>query len=175
MPNSTNLPHCRMNLLNILSWKRQVYDLMRREFIKSLCSCAFPTLVIPERMVGGECVHSQAINKTTIKYRFPISRLDEILDIWYNLNCFNRLFWEMAIIRSAIEKVMRGKSTLKLKMILMKVRDASCLNKAVLLWGLWLGVRSFYRSFLVIYFDEYTFTVKPRKTTFLICIKFWGF
>lgn len=81
-----------MNRTEHFELKRQVDGLMRKELFESLCPCAFPTLVTPERMVVGECVQSQAINKITIKYRFPISRLDEIFDIWYDLNCFQRLF-----------------------------------------------------------------------------------
>jgi len=37
------------------------------------------------------CVDSYAINNITIKYRYPITRVDDMLDELHNANVFSRM------------------------------------------------------------------------------------
>ena len=61
---------------------RQVHELLDRGLIREiLIPCAVPTMLTPKKI--GEwwmCTNLCAINKITIKYRFPFSGMDDLID-----------------------------------------------------------------------------------------------
>ena len=62
--------------------RKQVQALLDQGLIReSLSPCAVPTMLSPSTDGGWRmCIDSRAINKITIKYRFPLLRIEDLMD-----------------------------------------------------------------------------------------------
>jgi hypothetical protein len=62
--------------------KRQAQDLVDKGLIReSLSPCVVPIVLSPKKDGGWRmCTESREINKITIKYRFPLPRMDDLMD-----------------------------------------------------------------------------------------------
>jgi hypothetical protein len=73
--------------------KRQVQNLQDKGLVReSLSPCAVPTVLSPKKGGGWRmCTDSRAINKITIRYRFPLPRMDDLMDCLSGANYFSKI------------------------------------------------------------------------------------
>ncbi|KAD4586628.1 hypothetical protein E3N88_24229 [Mikania micrantha] len=87
-----NKPAYRTNPKKTLEIQKQVEGLLSKGLIReSLSPCVIPTLLVPKNGEWRMCMDSRAINKITIKYRFPIPRLNDMLDELHGAEVFSKI------------------------------------------------------------------------------------
>nr|GEX06358.1 retrovirus-related Pol polyprotein from transposon 17.6 [Tanacetum cinerariifolium] len=88
-----NKPAYSMNPKEFAELHRHVTELLEKGLIReSMSPCAVPALLVPKP--GGTfrmCTDSREVNKITIKYRFPISRFDDLLHHLHGASVFSKI------------------------------------------------------------------------------------
>jgi hypothetical protein len=73
--------------------KREVQDLVDKGLVKeSLSPCIVPTVLSPKKDGGWRmCIDSRAINKITIRYKFSLPRMDDLMDCLSGAKFFSKI------------------------------------------------------------------------------------
>ena len=82
-----------MNHKNIMEIQRQVEELMLKSLIHESFSLSVVSAILVPKNDGGmrTSVDSRAINKITIKYRYPIPILEDILGELHGSQVFSKI------------------------------------------------------------------------------------
>ncbi|XP_078443769.1 uncharacterized protein LOC144713142 [Wolffia australiana] len=88
-----NLPHYRIDPVKYEELYRKVKELLSKGLIREILSpCAVPTLLASKKDgTWCMCCDSRAINKITVKYCFPIPRVQDLFDQMAGVTIFSKV------------------------------------------------------------------------------------
>eukprot|EP01018_Ginkgo_biloba_P007047 Gb_40662 [translate_table: standard] len=97
--------------------KRQISELMEMGHIKPSASpCGSPVLLVPKKDGSWHlCVDYRAINKITMKNRYPLPRIDDLLDQLQGVNFFSKIDLKSGYHQVKIKEEDTWKTTFKTK------------------------------------------------------------
>lgn len=90
----------KCNPIKTKKLQRQLDELIATGLVRECMSrpCSVPVLLVPKKEgTYRMCVDSTTINNITIKYRYSITHLDNLLDELYSASIFPRLIYGVII------------------------------------------------------------------------------
>ena len=86
-------PIYRLSPLELQEVKRQIADLLAKGFIEPSVSPFGAPILFVSKKDGGlrMCVDYRALNKLTVKNRYPLPRIDDLFDVLHGATCFSSL------------------------------------------------------------------------------------